>query len=126
MSTTSDRQDHLSPFRGTVSVTLAYIDQQRRDGWPDIHPEDFCHRCAGRNISWHIASDVWNAVMRPEGADSPWRWSEIICPACFAELFEARWPGTSFDLSLHELTRGPKNFRAEQSQNALVVDERTE
>ena len=123
MSTNSGNQDHFSPFTGRVSVTLEYIDEQRRDGWPDIHPEDFCHRCGGRNISWHIDSDVWNAVMRPEGPDSPWRWNEIICPACFSEMFNAMYPLTGFEFRLHELTRGAKAFRA---QYALVTDERTE
>jgi hypothetical protein len=70
-----------------VRITLdALRDRQRRDGWPDIHPEDYCHRCGGPNVSWFVDSPVWNAVMRPDGPDSPWRWQEIICPPCFIEL----------------------------------------
>lgn len=77
-----------------------------------MHPEDFCHRCGGRNISWSIDSDVWNAIMRPDGPDSPWLWNEIICPQCFVELFTERFPNTGWSLSLHEATRGAKAFRA--------------
>jgi hypothetical protein len=50
----------------------------------DCHPEDYCHRCGGPNISWYTPSGVWNPVMRPEGESG--KWSEIICPQCFVEL----------------------------------------
>jgi hypothetical protein len=52
---------------------------------PDRHPEDYCHRCGGPNISWFTPGAVWDPVMRPiPGA--PWKWQEIICPPCFVEL----------------------------------------
>jgi len=61
-------------------VTLAEIDAQREKGWPDFHPEDYCHRCGGRNVySWHAPDDVWNTVVAG-------RWQEIICPQCFTDL----------------------------------------
>ena len=122
MSTNSESQDHFTPFSGKVSVTLEYIAEQRRAGWPDIHPEDYCHRCGGRNVSWWMDNDAWNAVMRPEGIDSPWRWNEIICPACFAELFVAKYGLTSFAINPDTNTIGGRKFAAE---NALVTDERT-
>ena len=49
---------------------------QRAAGWPDWHPEDYCHRCGGRNASWHVDSDRFNAAM---GKPSEHRWNGIIC-----------------------------------------------
>ncbi len=77
---------------------------------PLVHPESYCHRCYGKNLSWSIDSGIWNAIMRPDGPDSPWLWDEIICPACFAELFEAKYPLTSFVLSLDPRTTGAGVF----------------
>lgn len=52
----------------------------------DRHPEDYCHRCGGPNVSWWVPSPVWNAVMGyPDQAHDG-----IVCPRCFAELAEAR------------------------------------
>lgn len=73
------------------------------------HPEEFCHRCLGSNLSWHIDSAVWNAVMRPAGQEE-WLWSEIICPQCFAELFEAMFGPAHFELKLDPATRGARAF----------------
>ena len=53
---------------------------------PDWHPEDYCHRCGGRNASWHVDSDRFNAAMGPPTLH---RWNGIICPGCFVELHEA-------------------------------------
>lgn len=77
------------------------------------HPEDYCHRCLGPNLSWWIDSDVWNDIMRPPGQET-WLWSEIICPACFAELFEAKYGGASFELRLSHETRGARAFAARE------------
>lgn len=63
-----------------LSVPLPEIDRERTLGWPNFHPEDFCHRCGGRNIySWHAPNDVWNRVVGD-------RWNGIVCPQCFTEL----------------------------------------
>lgn len=75
------------------------------------HPEGYCHRCGGKNLSWAVENDLWNAAMRPNGEDG--RWGEIICPACFAEIFEKRWPLTSFFLVLDEGTKGARAYREE-------------
>jgi ribosomal protein L40E len=65
------------------SVTLVEINRQRSIGWPDFHPEDYCHRCGARNVSsWAVDADEW----RTAGIDG--RWNEIICPQCFAELWQ--------------------------------------
>lgn len=94
--------------RGTKQrVTPAYLDAQRTLGWPDVHPEDYCHRCGNRNTSWWVDSDVWNAVM--ESAFSPHH--GIICPSCFGLRFEEKFPGTSWELRLSEDTRGARAFR---------------
>jgi hypothetical protein len=68
-----------------VSVPIAEIDRQRELGWPDFHPEDFCHRCGGRNVCWYAPSPLWNIVMSYPHE----RWNGIICPQCFMELAEA-------------------------------------
>lgn len=39
------------------------------------HPEHYCHRCNGRNISWHTDNDMWNDL-----GDG------IVCPICLDEL----------------------------------------
>ena len=54
------------------------IEKQRKKGWPDFHPEDFCHRCGRRNPVWWTDSRSWNRA-------APERTS-ILCPSCFAEL----------------------------------------
>lgn len=68
------------------AVTLAEIDAQRDAGWPDFHPEDYCHRCGGVNPVWWIDSDRFNLAM---GRPSEHRWNGIVCPGCFAELHAA-------------------------------------
>ena len=52
----------------------------------DDHPEDFCHRCGGRNITWYADSDLWNKFDPPES---------IICPICFVIEAEAGGVKTS-------------------------------
>lgn len=70
-------------------MTPEQIAQQRAAGWPDFHPEDFCHRCGRRNLtSWCVNSRLWNAAIRqPDEANirEGYPTSEIICPQCFDE-----------------------------------------
>lgn len=68
------------------ALPLAEIDRQRGLGWPDFHPEDYCHRCGTRNISWSVDSDRFNLAMGPHAQH---QWNGIICVACFVELHEA-------------------------------------
>lgn len=69
-----------------LSVTLAEIDEQRDKGWPDFHPEDFCHRCGGKNVrSWSVDSDRFNAAL---GYPNEHPYDGIVCPGCFVELHE--------------------------------------
>lgn len=58
------------------SVPVEAITEQRAKGWPDFHPEDFCHRCGRRNIkAWF--SPEWPALVGSH--------SGILCPQCFAD-----------------------------------------
>lgn len=57
------------------------IPEQRAKGWPDFHPEDFCHRCGRSNITWSVQSEFWNVAV-PEVVS-------ILCPQCFVELYNA-------------------------------------
>lgn len=62
------------------SVTPEEIQDQRAQGWPDFHPEDYCHRCGRRNFVWFADSAQWNlAEGGPEG---------ILCPTCFTDDHE--------------------------------------
>lgn len=63
-------------------VTLDEIAEQRSLGWPDFHPEDYCHRCGHRNAgSWSVDSVLWNKAV---GDPTP-----ILCPSCFVAAAEA-------------------------------------
>lgn len=71
----------MTDFSKVSNVRLVEIRAQRELGWPDFHPEDFCHRCGHRNISsWSVDDALWNEVLRP---------GEIVCPQCFVGLWEA-------------------------------------
>lgn len=67
------------------SVTLDTIERQRENGWPDFHPEDFCHRCGRRNPVWVTDAGEWEFATghMPRGVLT------ILCPSCFAAAHEA-------------------------------------
>lgn len=71
-----------------LQVTPDELAGQHAAGWPDFHPETYCHRCGNQNVSWFTAPETWNPVMRPYGDGTRWRWSEIICIPCFIEMAE--------------------------------------
>ena len=84
------------PVRQAEGVTPEDIAAQRAKGWPDFHPEDFCHRCGRPNIqSWFVASPLWNAAIRNEDGTvrDGYPPSEIICPQCFTQADEAMLGG---------------------------------
>lgn len=62
------------------SIDPTTIPDQQARGWPDFHPEDFCHRCGRRNVSWYADSAIWNEI---HGGSGP-----IWCPVCFATAYE--------------------------------------
>ena len=79
----------MSGIRERVArrVDPACIEQQRIAGWPDMHPEDFCHRCGyhtplslyADNETWLIAISAWAKETGREG---------ICCPTCLVEMYE--------------------------------------
>lgn len=46
----------------------------------DVHPEDFCQNCGGKNVVWSADNDLWNELMGNREV--------IICPQCFEKLAE--------------------------------------
>lgn len=70
----------------SVRVSPEQIVEQRAKGWPDFHPEAFCHHCGNRNLwSWWVDSDRFNLAMAALGLDS----ATIVCPVCFVKGHEA-------------------------------------
>ena len=65
-----------------AAVLPSEIVRQRRLGWPDFHPEDFCHICGRRNPVWSAPAADWSEVHGDGHAG-------IYCPSCFAVLFAA-------------------------------------
>ena len=57
-------------------MTPEEIVRQRSLGWPDFHPEDYCHRCGRPNCLWHAPE--WPAIVGSHAG--------ILCPVCFADL----------------------------------------
>ncbi|HZL80408.1 MAG TPA: hypothetical protein VFC06_00455 [Demequina sp.] len=92
---------HSLPFEGYprrwLSVDLLDIARQRAAGWPDFHPEDFCHRCGAANVCWFTDSTTWNDVMEDET-----RWNGILCVPCFIALTEDRVGGCAWRLTRDE------------------------
>lgn len=66
-----EERDRLAKDR----VNPADIPAQRAAGWPDFHPEDYCHRCGRRNPCWF--SPEWVELTGGNGG--------ILCPPCFTE-----------------------------------------
>ncbi len=83
------------------SVTIEEIAKQRLLGWPDFHPEDFCHLCGNKNPVWFASNELWNSVI-----SSP---TGILCPLCFTKLYEEKTGHTNtiWEFSLwHEKVTG--------------------
>lgn len=81
--------DALEGQRSTVDsiphVHPEVVKLERELGWPDFHPETFCHRCGGRNVwSWCVDGDEWEKAT----AGLPRREASILCPPCFTALWE--------------------------------------
>ena len=80
-------------------VDPEWIKQQRELGWPDMHPEDFCHRCGAKNPTWYVDT-------REQWLDATKEWSEstgregICCPTCILEMYEETHPGY-YTLKIH-------------------------
>ncbi len=92
------------PVKEMSYAAPSEIVRQREAGWPDFHPEDFCHRCGRRNICWHVDSDLWNAVVdnRPD----------ILCPTCFVADYERKTgERPAWRLSIAEAWKQSKSLR---------------
>lgn len=98
------------------TMTPEDIVEQREKGWVDFHPETYCHLCGGRNVwSWFAPNGDWNTVREQIRAVTP---SEIICPPCFAEIYEAAHPD---ELVIWEFRRDRPD-QVDQSLSAKVLN----
>lgn len=93
------------------SVPAEYIKEQRRLGWPDIHPEHYCHRCGRRNFTWFASREDWLKATQT--------WSDetgregICCLSCFVEMSAA-----TGDDPLWEIRRWKEPVRGEVDLDA--------
>jgi hypothetical protein len=68
-----------------LRTTRKELEEQRRKGWTEFHPEDFCHLCFHANMgSWSIDSATWNEANVEQFCQSG-----IVCPMCFAAIYTA-------------------------------------
>lgn len=67
-----------------LAIDPATIPAQREAGWPDFHPEDYCHHCGRPNIVWWADSDRWNLAV----AGLERGVAAILCPPCFVTRWE--------------------------------------
>lgn len=81
-------------MKKAIRVDPGVIIEQGWNRWPDMHPEDFCHRCGVRNIVWSVESRWWNLAVEQLGLAR----GAILCPACFLEGFELVKGETSWTL----------------------------
>lgn len=70
-----------------MKVTPKYIADQRERGWPDVHPEDYCHFCGEANPTWCTDRETWLAATaawaKKTGREG------ILCPNCFTAMHRA-------------------------------------
>lgn len=63
--------------------TVEDIREQRRQGWPDFHPEDYCHRCGRPNVdSWYVDPELWRQAVSQGDLYT------VLCPQCFTKAWE--------------------------------------
>ncbi len=60
-------------------IDPAEIANQRAKGWPEFHPEDFCHQCGRRFEPWF--SPEFDEV-RGDDEATALAWT-IVCPTCY-------------------------------------------
>lgn len=72
--------------RVKLTVDPDWIKAQRELGWPDMHPEDYCHQCGAANPLWFAGGSQWIRATET--------WAEntgrdlICCPKCFLDMYE--------------------------------------
>lgn len=67
-------------------VLPGVIEKQREEGWPDMHPEDYCHICGNENPSWYCNRQDW-LIATKHWAEETGR-EGICCPTCFLKMYE--------------------------------------
>ena len=68
-----------------MGVSPNYIEYQRKLGWPDIHPEDYCHRCGVEFDPWYTERSTWLDGTRQWSAETGRE--GICCMTCFTEMY---------------------------------------
>lgn len=72
-------------MRKALHIDPSRIIEERWNNWPELHPEDYCHRCGSRNLyAWSVDSLLWNLAVQELGLTR----SAILCPPCFYEGVE--------------------------------------
>jgi hypothetical protein len=75
----------MTPKNPADRVDPEWIKAQREQGWPDMHPEDYCHRCGARNdISWCASAEDWQTATAAWAAETGRE--GICCIPCFVEM----------------------------------------
>jgi hypothetical protein len=69
-----------SRFSDQAQETIVKVMKYYKPTPATAHPEDFCEKCGGRNITWFAPSPLWNKYAVEYG---------ILCPLCFVELARA-------------------------------------
>jgi hypothetical protein len=68
-------------------VDPSEILRQRELGWPDFHPEDYCHRCGVEFESWFCDRETWLQATSRWAAETGR--DGICCVTCFSEMHKA-------------------------------------
>jgi hypothetical protein len=96
----------VQEHQGDIRAALASAEQRARtQPAADAHPEDYCHRCGGPNVSWAAPSPLWNAVMRGGDINGRDLFNGIVCPLCFAVLAEAAGIASQWRLSAENVNQ---------------------
>lgn len=100
------------PVIAADRIDPTIIPKQRAAGWPDFHPERYCHRCGNRNPVWTADADLWAIVSRAYlGHESH---AGIVCPMCADELYTIATGKKSFWLFVRETVEPRTNHGKER------------
>lgn len=71
-------------------VDPEWIKEQRKLGWPDMHPEDYCHRCGVKIPMWCTDRDTWLAATSEWAAETGKE--GICCFDCLTDMMPGKPP----------------------------------
>lgn len=71
-------------------VDPEWIKAQRKQGWPDMHPEDYCHRCGNQNPMWCTDRDTWLTATEAWATETGRE--GICCFDCLAQMMPGKPP----------------------------------